>query len=102
MSYGKKEFIKGKIAPIDQHSTVYFQTKTYTNIEETNEYDVISHMKEEIRENIDKFHYCGSGWYFEEVKRLEIHIVEYKPMRGGSYIPLPELIITQKKFMEKD
>ena len=84
----KQEFIKGKKAPIYQHSTVYFQTKTYTNIEETNEY-VISHMKEEIREKIDTFQISGSGWYFEEVKRLEIHIVEYKPMRGGTYIPLP-------------
>ena len=37
----------------------------------------------------------GSGWYFNEIIRLEIHIVEYKPMKGGSFIPLPEFI--QKK-----
>ena len=86
------EFIEGKKAPIYNYATVYFQTKTYINIEETNEYDVISHMKEEIPENIDGFQMGGSGWYFKEIKRLEIHIVEYKPMRGGTYIPLPELI----------
>ena len=31
----KQEFIKGKIAPIYQHSTVYFQTKTYTLLPKT-------------------------------------------------------------------
>ena len=41
----------------------------------------------------------GSGWYFKEVKRLEIHIVEYKPMRGGSYIPLPEFITKKKSII---
>ena len=39
----------------------------------------------------------GSGWYFKEIIRLEIHIVEYKPMRGSSFIPLPDFI---KKKMQ--
>ena len=34
----------------------------------------------------------GTGWYFKEVISLEIHIVDYKPMRGSSFIPLPEFI----------
>ena len=34
----KQEFIKRKKAPIYHHATVYFQTKTFVNIEETNEY----------------------------------------------------------------
>ena len=54
--------------------------------------NMMSLVKEEIREKIDNFQISGLGWYFEEVKRLEIHIVEYKPMRGGTYIPLPEFI----------
>ena len=29
--------------------------------------------------------------------RLEIHIVEYKPMNAGSYIPLPEFIKKKMK-----
>ena len=94
----KQEFIKGKKkAPIYHHATVHFQTKTFINIEETNEYDIISHMKEDIPEKIDIFQMSGSGWYFKEVKRLEIHIVEYRPMRGGTDIPLPEFI---KKKMQ--
>ena len=34
-----------------------------------------------------------SDWYFKKVVRLEIHAVEYKPMRGSSYIPLPDFIM---------
>ena len=46
----------------------------------------------EILGNLIIYQKKGSGWYFKEIIRLEIHIVEYKPMKGGSYIPLPELI----------
>ena len=49
-------------------------------------------MIKEILENIDIYQKKGSGWYFKEVVRLEIHIVEYKPIKGGSFIPLPEII----------
>ena len=88
----KQEFIKGKPISIYHHGTVYFQTETLINIEETNEYDIINHMIEDILEKIINFQISGSGWYFKEVISLEIHIVEYKPTRGGAYIPLPEFI----------
>ena len=40
----------------------------------------------------------GSGWYFEEVSSLEIHIVDYKPIKGSSYIPLPDFIMKKKSI----
>ena len=49
-------------------------------------------MFEEILIKILEYNYRGSDWYFREVLRLEIHIVDYKPMRGSSYVPLPEFI----------
>ena len=54
-----QQFIKGKTRPMYQKSTVYFQSKTYTNIEETNEYDIISHMIEEIMEKINNYQNNG-------------------------------------------
>ena len=39
----------------------------------------------------------GSGWVFNAIISLEIHIVDYKPMLGGSYIKLPDFI---KKKMQ--
>ena len=34
----------------------------------------------------------GSGWYFKEVLNLEIHTVDFKPMKGSSYIPLSDFV----------
>ena len=87
--------VEGESTPLYNQATVYFQTKTFINIEETNEYDIINHMIEDILEKIDNFQMNGSGWYFKEVKRLEIHTVEYKPMKGSSYIPLPNFIMSK-------
>ena len=53
----------------------------------------------EILGNIIIYQKKGSGWYFNEVIRLEIHIVEYKPMKGGYYIPLPEFITKKKSII---
>ena len=74
----------------------YFHSKTYINLEKTNVKVFLKEMIKEILENIDIYQKNGSGWYFKEVIRLEIHIVEYKPMNGGSYIPLPEIIKKKK------
>ena len=41
----------------------------------------------------------GSGWYFKEVLSLEIHTVDYKPMKGSSYIPLPDCIMKKKAIV---
>ena len=70
----------------------YFQSRTHVNLEKT---DVKVILKDMIIENLGgliNYQKKGSGWYFKEVIRLEIHIVEYKPMRGSSFIPLPDFI----------
>ena len=56
-------------------------------------------MIEDILEKIDNFQMNGTGWYFKEVKRLEIHAVEYKPMKGSSYIPLPNFIMSKNAII---
>ena len=75
-----------------EQDNAYFQSRTHINLEKTEVKVFLKEMIIEILGNLIIYQKRGSGWYFKEVKRLEIHIVEYKPMRGGSYIPLPELI----------
>ncbi|CAH3033769.1 unnamed protein product, partial [Porites lobata] len=41
----------------------------------------------------------GSGWYFKEVIQLEIHTVKFIPMKGSSYIPLPDWIMRKKAIV---
>ena len=57
----------------------------------------LKEMIKEILGNLSIYQKEGSGWYFKELIKLEIHIVDYKPMKGGTYIPLPEYI---KKKMQ--
>ena len=84
--------IIGKSETTYEQDNAYFQSRTYINLEKTEVKVFLKEMIIEILGNLIIYQKKGSGWYFKEVKRLEIHIVEYKPMRGGSYIPLPELI----------
>ena len=75
-----------------EHDKAYFQSLTYINLEKTEVKVFLKEIIMEILGNIITYQKKGSGWYFKEIIRLEIHTVEYKPMKGGSYIPLPELI----------
>ena len=56
-------------------------------------------MIKEILEKIYIYQRNGSGWYFEEVVGLEIHIVDYKPIKGSSYISLPDFIMRKKAIV---
>ena len=44
----------------------------------------------------------GSGLYFKEVLNLEIYTANYKPMKGGSYIPLPDFIMRKKAILNME
>ena len=70
----------------------YFQSQTHINLQKTEVKVFPKEMIKEILGNLNNYQNKGSGWYFKEVIRLEIHIVEYKPMRGGSFVPLPDFI----------
>ena len=52
-----------------------------------------------ILEELETYQKNGSGWYFKEVVQLEIHIVDYNPTKGSSYIPLPYWISNKKAIV---
>ena len=82
-----------------EHDNAYFQSRTHIDLEKTEVKVFLKEMIIEILGNLIIYQKKGSGWYFKEVKRLQIHIVEYKPMRGGTYIPLPEFIMKKKSII---
>ena len=88
-----------KIQVLFERDKAYFQSKTKINLESTNVTNFLKEMIKEILNNLSIYQKNGSGWYFKEVIRLEIHIVEYKPLRGGSYVPLPEIIMRKKAII---
>ena len=85
---------------IKVQSKAYFRSNTYINLETTDVKKILSQVIYLILEKISIYQQSGSGWYFKELLYLEIHTVEYKPMRGGSsYIPLPDWIMRKKAIV---
>ena len=79
-----------------EHDNAYFQSRTHINLEKTDVKVILKEMIIEILGNLTIYQKKGSGWYFKEVISLEIHIVEYKSIKGSSCIPLPEFIKKKK------
>ena len=93
---------KGESKIIYEQNIAYFQSQTYINLEKTEVKDILKEMIKQILNILSIYLKNGSGWYFKEVIRLEIHIVEYKPMKGGSYIPLPNFIMRKKEIINME
>ncbi|XP_065211659.1 uncharacterized protein LOC135839514 [Planococcus citri] len=80
-----------------------FATKNITYCSESNEddngndfsscYDVFKHA---IITKSEEFQESGSGWSLECIQFLEINFSKYDPLRGGSYLSLPEWIKLKK------
>jgi len=73
-----------------------FQSKTKIFLESTGLNELWNKMCEQVLENLATFQMNGSGLTFHLIVGLEIHTVEYKPLRGGSYVPLPQFLAAKK------
>ncbi|CAH3155093.1 unnamed protein product, partial [Porites evermanni] len=77
----------------------YFHSNTYINFKTSDVKELLSKLIREITDKIYKYQENGSGWYFKEVVQLEIHTTEFNPMKGSSYIPLPDWIMRKKAIV---
>ena len=59
-------------------------------------------MLKEIMVNLANYQRNGSGWYFKEVISFDIHTVDYKPIKGSSYIPLPDFLMRKKAIVNME
>lgn len=62
----------------------------------------VSQIEEQIAEaflilhnSSQKFQRDGSGWSIDKIVKMEVNSVEYSPLVGSSYIPLPQTIQTK-------
>ena len=77
----------------------YFNSDTYINLESTDVREILAQVIYSILDKINIYQKNGSGWYFKEIIHLEIHTADYNPMRGSSYIPLPDWIIRKRAIV---
>ena len=91
--------ISGDKFPIIVQDKAFFHSDTYTNLESTDVKKILVQVIRTILDKIRIYQHNGSGWYFKEVVHFEIHTVNFNPMRGSSYIPLPDWISRKKAII---
>ena len=91
--------ISGDKFPITVQDKAYFQSGTHINLISTDVKKILVQVIRKILDKIRNYQHKGSGWYFKEVVHFEIHTVNFNPMRGSSYIPLPDWISRKKAIL---
>ena len=77
----------------------YFNSETHINLRSIDEKEILFRVFHSILEKITIYQQNGSGWYFKEIVHLEIHTADFNPMRGSSYIQLPDWIMRKKALL---
>ena len=77
----------------------YFTSGIRINLKSTDVEKLIDGCVKSIIEDLEAYQENGSGWYFKEVVKLEIHTIQFNPTKGSSYIPLPDWISNEKAIV---
>ena len=73
-----------------------FHSDIEINIAEKDENKLLDKMIARIEEVLANFQQSGSNWVFQQIRRLEIHFANWKPIRGSTFIPLPTRLKNKK------
>ena len=75
----------------------YFNSTTRTILNEFDIRDFYDQAVEEILNRIARWISNGSGWVIERILNFYLNIVSYVPLKGRSYLPLPEELRNSRK-----
>ena len=77
-----------------------FHSEIEVNLEGTDENELYDNMINTIEEKIQKLESAeGTGWRLHSIINLELHTVEWVPLRGSSYIELPKELKDKKAII---
>ena len=77
--------------------SAYFNSKAQTIINNTEINEALQMSKQNILNQISQWISEGSGWTIQSVDSHYLNIVKYEPMKGSSYIKLPNELRNSKK-----
>ena len=77
----------------------HFSTKNDVVTEATDLIENLDTARERLIELLENFQKNGSGWIFEKVLHFDIHINEFKPLSGSTYIKLPKFLSAKKAII---
>lgn len=73
-----------------------FNTKNYIVVRSSDLEEIYSQIVSDLNNQSEDFQTKDSGWTLEKMLFIEVNINKYNPMRGSSYINLPEAIIHKR------
>src|SRR5688572_23095051 len=76
-----------------------FRSMTEVVLDSTDVGKIYNKAKDKITETMASFQMRGNNWRFRAVVKLDINTVIYKPLKGSSYIPLPEYLASKKAII---
>ena len=76
-----------------------FHSHIEVNLEGSDENEMFYEMTERILENIANFQLQGPNWRFVKVENLEIHFVDFYPLKGSTWVPLPKDLRDRKTIL---
>ena len=79
------------------YKTAYFNSKLQIIINNTEIPESLQLSKDQILNMIAKWISEGSGWTIQSVDNHYLNIVQYQPMKGSSYIELPQELRHHRK-----
>ena len=76
-----------------------FVSRTEVNLEATDVGELYNNAVDKIKESMASFQRTGSNWRFQAVQKLEVNTVDYRPLKGSLYIPLPKELANKKAII---
>lgn len=83
----------------EEKNKISLKTKVYEMFTADDYDEHFEEVFEEIKTKGENFEIKGSGWAISEVNYLQININKYNPIRGSSYLELPESILKRKAII---
>jgi len=78
----------------------YFKSKTYTLLSKD---DITDHEVNEAYQkqfqSFDEYIARGSGWTLKRILHMEVYTMQYRPIGGSSYFPLPDALQGSKSIV---
>ena len=85
-----------------EYMTHYFKDTETTILNQYNAdllNQIIDQFIDLVRGKIEGWSERGSGWVVDEILEAFINVARYNPLRGGTYMALPDLLKTKKAII---
>ena len=84
----------------EKTSFPYFRSLTYRLLDEdTFDESDLNEAMQKIYARMEKYLREGSGWFVKHVIKLEVHTINYSPIHGPMFIPLPQTLFMSHSIL---